>query len=205
MAKSKKGESDWWSQEAKRLGYPARSVFKLKEINDRFHVFGKPDKVLDVGAAPGSWTQFVSQEILKGRGLVVACDLNPLSIPVEGTNITEVVGDAFSEENQARIASFAPYCVVISDAAPHTTGNRSVDCQRSLEIAQCVAELSKSMLKKGGNLVFKIYQGGETAELVKSLKKDFKKVSVFKPECCRNSSFECFVVAQDKLAGVAEA
>ena len=200
MAKSKKGESDWWSNEAKRLGYPARSVFKLKEINDKFHVFAKPEKVLDVGAAPGSWTQFISREILKGKGSVVACDLNPLSIPVDGTNITEVVGDAFCEENQQKILAFAPFDAVVSDAAPHTTGNRSVDCQRSLEIAEGVTTLSDKALGIGGNLVFKMYQGNETAELVKSLKKKFAKVSVFKPECSRSTSFECFVVAIGKKA-----
>ena len=130
------------------------------------HRIIKPgDTVLDVGAAPGSWTLYTHRELLKGRGRIVSCDLNPLSLDPVPPTVTEITGDAFSKEIRARLTELGPYDAIISDAAPMTTGNRTVDTTRSEGLASEVVRLAEEQLKKGGNLVIKMpitfYQNAE--------------------------------------------
>lgn len=198
MANSKRDKSDYYTLEAKKRGYPARSIFKLSEIEKKFKIFKNSKKVLDIGAAPGSWTLFISREILKGNGEVVAVDLNPLSLSVRPENITEITGDAFSKKNLEKIIERGIFDTAVSDAAPHTTGNRFTDTSRSEELVKNMIELSDKVLKKGGNFVAKIFQGQETSNILKNLKTKYNKVCTFKPECSRNDSFETFIVCLDK-------
>ena len=112
--------------------------------------------MLDVGAAPGSWTLYTHKELLKGRGRIIAVDLNPLNLDPVPPTVTAFVGDAFSKEIRTLLVENGPYDAIISDVAPMTIGNRAVDTTRSEYLAEQVVYLAKEHLKEHGNLVVKI-------------------------------------------------
>ncbi len=198
MANSRRDKADSYTQRAHREGYPARSVYKLEEINASHHLIKSGDSVLDVGAAPGSWTLFTHRELLKGNGKIVSVDLNPLSLNPVPPTVTAIVGDAFSKENRARLIELGPYDAIISDAAPMTTGNRTVDTTRSEWLAEQVVMLAEEQLKTHGNLVIKIFQGGGQVEILNKMRGMFTKAKPFKPKACRDDSFEIYLVGLDK-------
>ena len=198
MATSRRDKADSYTQRAHREGYPARSVYKLEEINSSHHLIKSGDSVLDVGAAPGSWTLFTHRELLKGNGRIVSIDLNPLNLNPVPPTVTAIVGDAFSKENRERLIELGPYDAIISDAAPMTTGNRTVDTTRSEWLAEQVVLLAEEQLKEHGNLVIKIFQGGGQVEILKKMREMFNKAKPFKPKACRDDSFEIYLVGLDK-------
>ncbi len=198
MANSRRDKADSYTQRAHREGYPARSVYKLEEINASHHLIKPGDSVLDVGAAPGSWTLFTHRELLKGNGRIVSIDLNPLNLNPVPPTVTAIVGDAFSKENRAKLIELGPYDTIISDAAPMTTGNRTVDTTRSEWLAEQVVLLASEQLKIHGNLVIKIFQGGGQAEILKMMRTMFQKAKPFKPKACRDDSFEIYLVGLDR-------
>ena len=198
MAVSRRDMADFFTKKAHSEGYPARSVYKLEEINATHRIIKPGDTVLDVGAAPGSWTLYTHRELLKGRGRIVSCDLNPLSLDPIPPTVTEITGDAFSKEIRARLVAEGPYDAIISDAAPMTTGNRIVDTTRSEYLAEQVVMLSEEQLKVHGNLVIKIFQGGGEQEVLKTMRGLFKKAKAFKPKASRDDSFEIFLIGLDK-------
>ncbi len=198
MANSRRDKADSYTQRAHREGYPARSVYKLEEINSAHHLIKSGDSVLDVGAAPGSWTLFTHRELLKGNGKIVSVDLNPLSLNPVPPTVTAIVGDAFSKENRTRLIELGPYDAIISDAAPMTTGNRTVDTTRSEWLAEQVVMLAEEQLKTHGNLVIKIFQGGGQVEILKKMREMFSKAKPFKPKACRDDSFEIYLIGLDK-------
>ncbi|NCB00778.1 MAG: RlmE family RNA methyltransferase [Spirochaetia bacterium] len=199
MAKSRRDSADSYTLRARKEGYPARSVYKLEEMQVQHRLIRPGDKVLDVGAAPGSWTLYVHNKILKDTGSIVAVDLNPLSLNPVPFNVTSLTGDAFSSEIREQLTSLGPYDVIISDAAPMTTGIRSVDTSKSEYLSESVFHLALEQLKVHGNLVIKIYQGGGEATLLQEMRKRFKKAKGFKPKASRSDSFELFLIGLDKL------
>ena len=180
MARSRRDKADSYTQRAHREGYPARSVYKLEEINQTHHLIKPGDSVLDVGAAPGSWTLYTHRELIKGKGRIVSVDLNPLNLNPVPPTVTAFVGDA------------------LSDAAPMTTGNRTVDTTRSEWLAEQVVYLSQEQLKTHGNLVIKIFQGGGQEAILKTMRTLFQKAKAFKPKACRDDSFEIYLIGLDK-------
>lgn len=185
---------DYYARRAKKEGYPARSVFKLEEIQQKQHILDKGDTVLDVGAAPGSWSLYAARTV-GAEGKVVAVDLKELELPPDAPgNITALQGDAFSQEMQARIAEHAPYRAIISDAAPATTGNRTVDTARSEAIAEQLLYLAPQLLAEGGSMVIKLFQGGGERELLETMRDMFTKVKPLKPKASRKDSFELFLI-----------
>ena len=184
---------DHYTKRAKTEGYPARSVYKLVEIQKRFRVLSRGSSVLDIGASPGSWSIYVSKIIGK-NGSITGVDLQPLHPSLKGTDYLFIQADAFDRETASRIGKRAPFDVVLSDAAPATTGNRTVDTARSLTIAENVFTLSKQMLRPGGNLVVKVFQGGDEKGLLTAMKKDFESVKTIKPDASKKQSFEIFFV-----------
>ena len=126
---------DYWSQKAFKEGYPARSVYKLQEIDQKFGMLKKSSVVLDLGAAPGSWTTWLLRNISE-TGKVVSCDLNPLAKDVRANNLVFFQGDLLSEEIREKIKAEGPYDLVVCDAAPLTTGNRVVDTLRSKALVE---------------------------------------------------------------------
>ena len=198
MANSRRDKADSFTLRARREGYPARSVYKLEEINKTHKLIKPGDTVLDVGAAPGSWTLFTHRELIKGKGKIVAVDLNPLNIDPIPPTITAFVGDAFSKEIRAKLVEEGPYDAIISDAAPMTTGNRTVDTTRSEWLAENVVYLAQEQLRAHGNLVIKIFQGGGQEQILKTMRTMFTKAKAFKPKACRDDSFEIYLIGLDK-------
>mgnify|MGYP001776208099 CR=1 FL=1 len=198
MAVSRRDKADFYTQRAHKEGYPARSVYKLEEINSTSRLIKPGDTVLDVGAAPGSWTLYTHRVLLKERGKIVSVDLNPLSLDPIPPTVTALVGDAFSKEIRARLVEEGPYDAIISDAAPMTTGNRIVDTSRSEYLAEQVVMLAEEQLKAHGNMVIKIFQGGGEQEVLRKMRTIFAKAKAFKPKASRDDSFEIFLIGLDR-------
>jgi 23S rRNA (uridine2552-2'-O)-methyltransferase len=192
---------DHWSLKAQKEGYPARSVYKLKEMDEKFGLLrplagSTALKILDLGAAPGSWSLYALRKLEK-RCLLTAVDLAPLSRQYDkglfdGENCCFIQGDITAAEIREAIRVRGPFNLVISDAAPSTTGNRSVDTLRSLDLAEAVLDYAETFLEGGGNLVVKVFQGGDTASILKRIRERFKTGKSFKPEACRRESFETY-------------
>ncbi len=199
MAVSRRDKADFYTRKAHAEGYPARSVYKLEEINSLHRLIKPGDTVLDVGAAPGSWTLYTHRELIKGKGKIVSCDLNPLSLDPIPPTVIEITGDAFSPAIRARLSAEGPYDAIISDAAPMTTGNRIVDTTRSEYLAEQVALLAQEQLRSHGNMVIKIFQGGGEQQILAGMRKIFAKAKAFKPKASRDDSFEIFLIGLDKL------
>lgn len=198
MAKSRRDTADSYTLRAHKEGYPARSVYKLEEIQQQFKLIKPGDTVLDVGAAPGSWTLFTNNVLLKGKGTIITVDLNPLNINPIPHTVTSYVGDAFSKEIKPKLIEHGPYDAIISDAAPMTTGNRGVDTARSEYLAEQVILLASEHLKTGGNLAVKLFQGGGEQELMKTMRSLFTRAKIVKPKACRDDSFEVYLVGVGK-------
>ncbi len=186
-------EPDFWSKKAFNEGYPARSVYKLKEMDEKFGLIKKNTRVLDLGAAPGSWTTYVLRA-LSGGGHVTAIDLSPLAKDVKGENLSFFQGDLYSPAIRAEANALGPYDLVICDAAPATTGNRTVDTARSSGLVELAIFYAEQMLLPGGNFVVKIFQGGDEQDFLKKLRTLFASARGFKPEACRNESFETYLI-----------
>jgi len=201
---------DHWQLKARKEGYPARSVYKLKEMDEKFGLLkpggtarsGECVRVLDLGAAPGSWSLYILRKMRDGVFLAAA-DLSPLSRQYDaglfnGDNFCFIQGDITDSAVRDSILAQGPYHLIVSDAAPATTGNRFIDTTRSLELAETVAAYTESALISGGNLVIKVFQGGDVSALLKHLKTLFKNAKSYKPEACRSESFETYYVGLGK-------
>jgi len=241
------GRPDYWTLRAKKEGYPARSVYKLEEIVRKFGLLriicgersvregvregavreGAPT-ILDVGAAPGSWSLWLLRQ-MKGRGKLVAVDIQDLSIMPQaaaarnsepilasevagapeatgaanssvsgepiGAHFSFVKGSILDEPVRERLRELGPYNLVVSDAAPATSGNRLVDQARSEELVEAVIGMALEVLAPDGALVAKIFQGGEERRLLTELRRHFAQARAFKPQACRAESFEIYLVA----------
>jgi 23S rRNA (uridine2552-2'-O)-methyltransferase len=185
---------DFWAQKAKKEGYPARSVYKLMEIDKKFGLIKSGSKILDIGAAPGSWSLWTLQR-LAGKGFLAAVDLQDLAMESPSPNFQFLRGDLYDPELRSRLIAFGPFNVVLSDAAPATTGNRIVDQGASEAIVEAVIDYAMDALSQGGAMVAKIFQGGAEAELLKRLRVSFAEARGFKPQACRSESFETYLVA----------
>jgi len=187
-----RGEADHYTRQARRAGYPARSVYKLEEIQRRFHPIGRGGRVLDLGAAPGSWSLYCLREL---GSTVVAVDLQPLELtPPDPARFTGLRGDVLTPETRREIVRHGPYNAVLSDAAPSTTGNRIVDAARSFELARAVLDVAPECLDPGGGCVIKVFQGGDETEILSEMKRGFREARGFKPRASRGESFEMFLV-----------
>jgi len=197
---------DFWSQKAQKEDYPARSVYKLREIDEKFGLFAAKTpalRVLDLGAAPGSWSLYVLRTYgIAGKSplFLAAADLLPLSrhFAHGKDGFFFIQGDFTAIPVREALAGRGPYNVVMSDAAPPTTGKRTVDTMRSLSLAEDVLSLAESCLVPGGNMAVKVFQGGETAEVLTRMKSRFDSVKSFKPSVCRSNSFETYYIGLGK-------
>jgi 23S rRNA (uridine2552-2'-O)-methyltransferase len=188
---------DFWSQKAFQEGYPARSVYKLKEIDEKFGFIKQNYTILDLGSAPGSWTTFLLRK-MDGTGKVVSCDLNPLAKSVKSDNLLFIQGDLNAENVRNVIKENGLYDLVVCDAAPKTTGNRVVDTARSEQLVEMAIWYAQTMLKTGGNFAVKIFQNGDQQSLLKKMREVFTTAKGFKPEACRSESFETYLVGINK-------
>ncbi len=197
MAGSSYEKPDHWSLKARSEGYPARSVYKLAEMQEKFRLLRPGMRVLDIGAAPGSWSLWVLR-FLKGSGFLAALDLGPLGMKPPEENFFFLRGDLYDPSVRAALAERGPYNLVLSDAAPSTTGDRTVDTGRSEAIVEAVIGYGDEVLAPGGSLVVKLFQGGGERELLDSLRERFTTARGFKPKACRSESFEVYLIGLGK-------
>jgi 23S rRNA (uridine2552-2'-O)-methyltransferase len=181
--------------EARAKGYPARSVFKLQEIDRRMRVLRAGQNVLDLGAAPGSWSLYASERVgLTGH--VYAIDIKPIQ-QVFGENVQLLEGDALSLES-ALLAAHAPYDVVLSDMAPNTSGSKFQDQARSVELFLRALEVAIAHGKPGSHFVAKIFMSGDYKAAEIQVRKAYEAVRTIRPEGTRQVSTEVFVVGMGK-------
>jgi 23S rRNA (uridine2552-2'-O)-methyltransferase len=186
---------DRFTRAAKDAGYPARSVFKLEEIDRRVRLFRPGQRVLDLGAAPGSWSLYAAQKI--GRsGKLLAVDLSPLTVALPPGAIF-VQGDALSLDNEA-LAAFAPYDVVLSDMAPKTTGSRVTDQARSFELFMRALAVAGTLGGPGGTFVGKIFMSDDLPQARAELRRLYEAERLIRPEGTRAVSTELFAVGMRK-------
>lgn len=198
MSGSAYDKADFWAQKAKKEGYPARSVYKLMELDRKFRLLGKNVRVLDIGAAPGSWSMWVLKT-LGGGGFLSSVDLQELAINPPADNFYFIQGDLYDPAVRAELAARGPYDLVLSDAAPATSGNRGLDTDRSESIVEAVLDYADEMLKPGGAVAVKLFIGGGQRELLDRMKSSYRSSRAFKPEACRTVSFETYLVGLGKL------
>lgn len=186
---------DHYFQRAKQDNYPARSVYKLKEADKRFKLLRPGQKVLDLGASPGSWSLYAAGKI-GPSGRLLALDLNPLTINLPEQALF-MQGDVFDEagDGYRLILETAPFDVVLSDMAPRTTGVKFADQARSQDLAGQALALCKVCLIKGGSFVVKFFEAQEAKALLDEMRTVFTRVQGFKPKSSRPESREMFYIA----------
>ncbi len=184
---------DRWFRMAKEQGYRARSAFKLIEIDDRRRVLKRGARVLDVGAAPGSWTQVAAQRV-GPTGMVCAFDLKAIDPAGLAANVRVMQADL----NTLGVDSFdgIPFDAVISDMGPDTSGDASGDSIRSIALCNALLDRIPHWLRRGGHFVMKVYEGGGYPALLKRADALFDEVKGVKPESSRAESVEIFVVGK---------
>lgn len=193
---NKERKEETYYKLAKKESYHSRASYKLLQMNNKFNIIKKGDYILDLGAAPGGWSQ-VALEKVGEEGLVVGVDLQRIK-PMDGDNFVGIMGDFTREEtlNQILKVTGRKVDLILSDASPHLSGVKDVDQIRALELALSVLKISRWILKPGGSLIMKAFQGEEFENLLKEIKKEFKTVKTTKPPSSRKKSVEMYVIAK---------
>lgn len=185
---------DHYTREAKNARYPARSVFKLKEIQQRFGLMARGAAVLDLGCAPGSWLLYAAQTV-GASGRAVGIDLKAVQIQLPD-QAQAIQGDLSELARQSPPPwGTAPFDVVLSDMAPDTTGHRNVDHWRSVGLCESALDVACKVLRPGGGFACKIFQGPDVDGFVAQVQVRFDLCKRFKPQSCRKASKEIYIVA----------
>ena len=189
-----KQKRDIYVRKSQVEGYRARSVYKLIEINEKFKIFKNGYSVIDIGASPGSWSQYVSKSVKSGR--LVSIDLKDIE-KIE--NMIQIKGDFTESDTQEKIKSYfrSKVNVVLSDMAVNTTGIKNIDAIYTGELCKEAMLFSKDILTKEGNFIAKLFLGKSFNEIVALAKTIFKEVKVFKPKSSRKESKESFIVCKN--------
>ena len=189
----RQGRSDAFQRKARREGYRARSTYKLKDIQKRSKIFKNGDKVLDLGAAPGGWSQ-VALEFIGEEGKLVGVDLQHI-LPLAGAIFIQ--GDLRESETREQLQELMPKAdVVISDMSPNLSGNYSVDQARSVELSSLALEIAAE--RKASAVVVKVFEGQEFQEYRKAVVDEFGSVRTLSPEASRKQSSEVYLIAKRK-------
>ena len=189
--KAAKGKNwqDHYTRRAKKDKYPARSVYKLEEIQKKHHLIQKGHKVLDLGCFPGSWLLYAARQT-GDSGQVVGIDLKPVSIQIP-SHVKLLTGDVL---NLAAETLDKGFNVVLSDMAPATTGNKTVDTARSINLCEMALYIARTVLVPDGSFVCKVFQGSDFSSFSEEVRKSFKACKIFKPKSSRKASKEIFVI-----------
>ena len=184
---------DIFVRQSKIEGYRSRAIYKLKEIDEKFKIFKNTTLIIDLGAAPGSWSQYIIRQYKKS--LVLAIDLLDFE---HIDKVNKIVGDFTKSENKEKIKNFfnKKVDVVISDMAVNTTGNKNLDAIVTGELCIEAMEFAFEMLDKKGKFVSKIFMGSSFNEIVADAKKKFREVNIFKPLSSRKDSKESFIICK---------
>ncbi|MBS3786280.1 MAG: 23S rRNA (uridine(2552)-2'-O)-methyltransferase RlmE [Gammaproteobacteria bacterium] len=191
--------NDPYVKEAQRRGLRSRAVFKLQEINDHDDILKPGQIVVDLGAAPGGWSEYAAQKVLPG-GKVVGIDLLPMPVPA---GVSFVNADFASEEGLAALDDLLEgqsADVVLSDMAPNMSGMKAIDQPRAMLLAELALDFCDTRLNPGGTLLVKVFQGQGFDELLKQTRERFGKVQSRKPEASRDRSREVYLLARSFLA-----
>ena len=188
-----KQRRDIYVRKSKLEGYRSRAIYKLKEIDDKFKIVRNGIKVVDLGSAPGSWSQYLSEKSKNSK--ILSIDLKDIE---KINNVTHMIGDFLEEKNQVKISSFfgEKLDLIVSDMAVNTTGNKNLDAISTGELSINAMKFSVRNLKKDGSFVSKIFMGSTFNEIVENAKKNFKEVKVYKPPSSRKDSKESFIICK---------
>jgi 23S rRNA (uridine2552-2'-O)-methyltransferase len=188
-----KQKKDIYVRQSKVDGYRARSVYKLIEIDEKFKIFKGGMNIVDIGAAPGSWSQYASKKVKNGK--IISIDLKEME---EIPNTIQIHGDFTQEKTQNEIKSHLNkgLDLVMSDMAVNTTGIKNVDSIQTGELCKEAMIFSQNIILKNGYFISKIFMGGTFNEIVALGKKIFKEVKVFKPKSSRKDSKESFIICK---------
>jgi 23S rRNA (uridine2552-2'-O)-methyltransferase len=187
---------DYFFKKAKQENFVARSVFKIQEIDEKFRLFKQSYKVLDLGAAPGSWSQYASIKI-GAQGRILGIDIQPIRLTMQ--NAVFITGDmreAKLDQIMAEHGIEPPFDVVLSDMAPKTTGIRVTDQARSLELCELALETAERFLKPRGSFVAKLFHSEDFEAYRTKLRARFGRVEVLRPKSTRKESKEVFFICQ---------
>lgn len=184
-------QNEFYTTLAKKEGYPARSVYKLKEIDKKYKIFRKGDRVLDLGCAPGSWLLYISQIVGNG-GKVIGIDTEEINIP-QKANIVFIKRSVFDLKESDFKDKFE---AVVSDLSSKTSGVKFLDAGKSLELAERAFEIAKSVLLADGNFVCKIFESGASDEFFKKVEKRFSFAKRFRPKAIIKKSKEFYIIGR---------
>lgn len=189
-----KQRRDTYVRQSKVDGYRARSAYKLIEIDEKFKIFKGGLTVIDIGAAPGSWSQYASKVVRNGK--IISIDLKEME-PIDNT--VQIKGNFTEEETQQKIKEFlvSKSDIVMSDMAVNTTGIKNIDSIQTGELCKEAMIFSKDIISNGGFFISKIFMGGSFNEIVQLGKNIFKEVKVFKPKSSRKDSKESFIICKN--------
>ena len=189
-----KQKRDIYIRQSKIDGYRSRAVYKLIEIDEKFKIFKNGISIIDLGAAPGSWSQYVSKKVKNGK--IVSIDLKDME---KIDNIAQITGDFTEKKNQSKIKDLLKFKadVVLSDMAANTTGIKNIDSVYISELCKEAMLFSREMLNNNGKFVSKIFMGSTFNEIVINAKIIFKEVKIFKPKSSRNKSKESFIICEN--------
>jgi len=189
-----KQRRDTYVKQSKVDGYRARSAYKLIEIDDKFKIFKGGITVIDIGAAPGSWSQYAEKVTKSGR--LISIDLKKMepignSVQIQGDFTEQIIQDEIKKHTNTNVD------VVMSDMAVNTTGIKNIDSIQTGELCKEAMFFAKDLLKNNGFFISKIFMGGTFNEIVAEGKKYFKEVKVFKPKSSRKDSKESFIICRN--------
>jgi 23S rRNA (uridine2552-2'-O)-methyltransferase len=180
-------KTDTYTKKAKKENYPARSIYKLQEIDQKYKIIREGDRVLDLGCAPGSWIMYLSKKVGE-KGEVTGVDIEELKIEIP-KNAT------FIEEDILNFEIAENFDAVVSDMAGHTTGIDFSDVEETLELCWRAFQVAKNTLNKGGNFVCKVFEGEGIDDFYREVRKNFEFAKRYKPKASRKQSREMYIVA----------
>ncbi|RZN36576.1 MAG: RlmE family RNA methyltransferase [Methanophagales archaeon ANME-1-THS] len=199
MVKRADLKRDGFYKAAKREGYRSRSAYKLLQIADKFEIIGRGDVVVDLGAAPGGWSQ-VARELVGERGLVISVDVHPIA---KLGDVVILINDIANEEETITAIRVAlagkgrnAVDLVLSDASPQLSGNKDLDQFRSFELSASALAVASALLKKQGNFVAKIFQGSYYTQFYNQVKEKFRDTRAYSPAASRKRSSEVYVIGR---------
>ena len=182
-------KDEYYTRKSREENYPARSVYKLQEIDEKFKIFKTGDCVLDLGCAPGSWLLYIAEKV-GDKGKAIGTDIMDLKIKLPEN--AEFIKSDIIDFNIDKT-----FDIVVSDVAPHTSGEHFVDAENSLECCERVLEIMKNNLKAGGNFVCKILEGEGTGNFFQKIKKSFESAKIYKPRASRKESRETYIIGKN--------
>jgi 23S rRNA (uridine2552-2'-O)-methyltransferase len=190
-------KKDEFHKKAQEDGFRARSAFKIIQIHEQFNIFHNAKAILDLGCAPGSWLQAIL-DLTKDRKIkLMGVDLTRIT-PIEDVKLLKM--DVFSEKLEEEIENYFVdgIDVIVSDMAPHTSGNKTLDSGRSIDLVQRAFSLADNFLKVGGNVVTKVFQSQDMNEFVRKIKAKYEFVQTHKPKASRQGNWELYIIAKGK-------